>query len=106
MRETSDMSVAYVAYFGIALIIGAVLVFTGVWWIYSVFAGHIETATQQPAQLPPQPRLQISPESDNRAYLEEEKKVLTTYGWIDRDKGVAKIPIDRAMDLLLSRGAK
>ena len=28
--------------------------------------------------------------------------VLNGYGWVDRDAGVAHIPIDRAMDLVLS----
>ncbi|HVU25834.1 MAG TPA: hypothetical protein VHE13_17010 [Opitutus sp.] len=31
---------------------------------------------------------------------------LHTYGWIDRDHGVVRIPIDRAMDLLAAEAAK
>jgi hypothetical protein len=27
-----------------------------------------------------------------------------TYGWIDRNGGVVRLPIDRAMDLVLERG--
>ena len=30
---------------------------------------------------------------------EEAAKALTTYGWIDKNKGVARIPIERAMEL-------
>ena len=30
---------------------------------------------------------------------EEATKALTTYGWIDKNKGVARIPIERAMEL-------
>src|SRR5215472_2021792 len=33
------------------------------------------------------------------ALQEENKKDLTTYAWIDKNKGVARIPIDRAMEL-------
>ena len=33
-----------------------------------------------------------------------ENAVLTTYGWVDRQKGLVRIPIDRAMELLLQRG--
>ena len=33
-----------------------------------------------------------------------EDAVLTTYGWVDRNTGVARIPIERAMDLLVERG--
>src|SRR5213083_2434389 len=30
---------------------------------------------------------------------EENEKELTTYAWVDKNKGVARIPIDRAMEL-------
>jgi len=35
--------------------------------------------------------------------LQEEKK-LNSYGWIDQKAGIARIPIDRAMQLLAQRG--
>jgi len=37
---------------------------------------------------------------------EEADKTLTTYGWIDKTKGVAHIPIERAMELTLADLAK
>ena len=37
---------------------------------------------------------------------EEADKTLTTYGWIDKTKGVAHIPIERAMELTLAELAK
>jgi len=33
---------------------------------------------------------------------EEANKSLTTYGWVDKTKGVARVPIDRAMELTLA----
>jgi hypothetical protein len=33
---------------------------------------------------------------------EEDAKALTTYGWIDKNKGVARIPIERALELTLT----
>jgi hypothetical protein len=35
---------------------------------------------------------------------EEEETRLTTYAWIDAEKGIVRIPIKRAMDLLAARG--
>jgi hypothetical protein len=32
---------------------------------------------------------------------EEDAKALTTYGWIDKNKGVARIPVARAMELTI-----
>src|SRR6266404_3035651 len=33
---------------------------------------------------------------------EESQKELTTYAWVDKNKGVARIPIDRAMELTVA----
>ena len=37
---------------------------------------------------------------------EEADKDLTTYGWIDKTKGLARIPIERAMELTVAELAK
>jgi hypothetical protein len=37
---------------------------------------------------------------------EESQKDLTTYAWVDKNKGVARIPIDRAMELTVSELAQ
>jgi hypothetical protein len=38
--------------------------------------------------------------------VREEEKTLTTYGWIDKNKGVARIPIERAMQLTVAELAQ
>jgi len=42
---------------------------------------------------------------DARQLREQELQMLDSYGWVDRDNGVARIPIDRAMRLMLERDA-
>jgi hypothetical protein len=37
---------------------------------------------------------------------EDAAKALTTYGWIDKNKGVARIPIERAMELTVAELAQ
>jgi hypothetical protein len=37
---------------------------------------------------------------------EESQKELTTYAWVDKSKGVARIPIDRAMELTVAELAQ
>jgi len=37
---------------------------------------------------------------------EEDAKALTTYSWVDKGKGVARIPIDRAMELTMAELAQ
>jgi hypothetical protein len=45
----------------------------------------------------PAPVLQISPRADMARFKAEEDREMTSYGWVDRDRGVVRIPIDRAM---------
>ena len=39
-------------------------------------------------------------------YDASQQSLLTSYGWTDRQKGVARIPIERAMELLEEREGK
>lgn len=49
--------------------------------------------------LPPLPRLQTNPLRDLQAVRAVEDSHLEHYAWIDREHGIAQIPIDRAMVL-------
>ena len=53
---------------------------------------------------PPSPNLQVDPRQQLLDLRAEEERILTTYGWIDRAHGLTRVPIDRAMDLLVERG--
>jgi hypothetical protein len=55
-------------------------------------------------QIPPEPRLQVNGVADLQDFRAKEEGVLHSYGWIDRKAGSVRIPIGRAMDLLLQRG--
>jgi len=52
---------------------------------------------------PPGPRLQQRPTLDLKALRAEEKAILEEYGWVDRGAGVVRVPIERAMELLVER---
>jgi len=52
---------------------------------------------------PPAPRLQTNPWKDITAFRAAEDDVLHSYGWVDQQAGVVRIPIDRAMQLLVQR---
>jgi len=52
----------------------------------------------------PEPRLSVEPGEDLKTLRSEEDAMLKSYGWIDRDKGVVHIPIDRAIEILAERG--
>jgi hypothetical protein len=47
-----------------------------------------------------------SREQKLKALHEEDAKALTTYGWIDKNKGVVRIPVARAMGLTIAELAQ
>jgi hypothetical protein len=53
---------------------------------------------------PPEPRLLTKPGADLAAMRAEEDQILSSYGWIDRDRGIVRVPIDRAITLLAQKG--
>lgn len=55
------------------------------------------------SRIPPEPHLQEAPQRDMREMLAQQNGVLTSYGWVDKPAGVARIPIERAISIL-SRG--
>jgi hypothetical protein len=54
--------------------------------------------------LPAEPRLQADPAADLRRMRAEEDAELAGYAWVNRSRGVVRLPIERAMVLLLRRG--
>jgi hypothetical protein len=60
-------------------------------------------ATEQ-NRVPPEPRLQTSPREDLQNFREQEDTVLKSYGWVDRNAGIVRIPIEEAMKLTVQRG--
>jgi hypothetical protein len=54
--------------------------------------------------LPPQPYLQPNPPADLAEMHREEDSVLNSYGWVNRDSGLVRVPIERAMALLVKKG--
>jgi len=55
---------------------------------------------------PPPPNLlfNLDEPGNLQKYRESEELRLTTYGWVDRNAGRVRIPIERAKTLLLERG--
>lgn len=52
----------------------------------------------------PAPRLQRKPTYDMVKFREQEDAALSSYDWEDPKAGIARIPIDRAIDILAKNG--
>ena len=51
----------------------------------------------------PQPQLQPDPVGDRNKTAAQEELWLNTYGWVDKNAGVAHVPIADAMDMFLQQ---
>jgi hypothetical protein len=49
--------------------------------------------------------LESAPQLDRAQFDAEKRKLIQGYGWVDRAGGIARIPVDAAMDLLVQRDA-
>lgn len=48
--------------------------------------------------------LQAAPKLEYEEFAARERELLSSYGWVDPAEGVVRLPIERAMELLLERG--
>ena len=55
-------------------------------------------------QAPPLPRLQPDPVGDLYDLRRQEDQILEGYAWVDEGAGKVRIPVARAMQLLVQRG--
>jgi hypothetical protein len=110
-HEESDVNALAVGKFAIALALIAISSLVLLFGLFRYFQSR-ETAGQtapseyasQAGKVPPEPRLQPAPVADLQAIRAAEDQVLNSYGWVDSQKGVVRIPIARAIDLLAQRG--
>ena len=52
----------------------------------------------------PQPRLETDERTEINDFRLQEEQKLDSYGWVDQNAGIVRIPIDRAMELIAQRG--
>ncbi|HEX3882624.1 MAG TPA: hypothetical protein VHW66_08205 [Stellaceae bacterium] len=52
------------------------------------------------------PRLETDPATDLAAFRAQEQRDLGSYGWVDREHGIVRLPIDRATRDVAASGIK
>lgn len=106
-HETRDVPILPVVAGVVALAVGIGAV-VGVATLYQAARTGSTISLSQPPGLatpavpaaPPEPRLEEEPGAQLRQLRAAEDQILTGTAWVDRQAGVARIPIDRAIDLL------
>lgn len=108
-HETRDIDIARVIRLAILLAILVAVVFPVLRLTTRVFEtevaeGDLPLSPLNKPMVPPEPRLQADPQGDLVAHTKAADAVLSSYGWIDRSRGVVQVPIQRAIELMAERG--
>lgn len=111
-HEESDVNIRAIFGFGAGMIVVGIVLALAVFVLFGYFnsreratvAPEYPLAATQENRLPPEPRLQINPREDLQNLRSSEDAILSGYGWVDKNAGIVRIPIDQAMKLTLQRG--
>jgi hypothetical protein len=108
----AELDLRAIATFGIGLTLTMIVVLWIVWLLLAHWRDARIAHDPPPSPIaearaprpPPEPRLQSAPVRDMEELRAREDSILSSYGWVDRQAGIGRIPIDRAFDLLLEKG--
>jgi hypothetical protein len=107
-----DVNIRGVFLFAFWLAVGSIAISAAMWGLFR-FLARQERSSQPPLapaiavslkRTPPEPRLEPYPLLPRQRLRAEEEAVLGSYGWVDKPGGVVRIPIERAMEVLVQRG--
>jgi hypothetical protein len=112
-HERKDVNVFQITAFGIGLLLACIVVVFAMWAMFDFLYSREDAKnasnpaalmmTERP-KLPPEPRLQAQPKIELRDLRADEDAILNSYGWIDPDKGILRIPIGEAIDMVAQKG--
>jgi hypothetical protein len=112
-HERRDVNVFQISAFGIGLLLSCIVVMFAMWAMFDfLFSREDAKNANNPAasmmsersKLPPEPRLQAEPKVYLKDLRADEDAILSSYGWVDPNKGIVRIPIDQAIDIVSQKG--
>ena len=102
VRERQSLEIRWIVAIAIGTAVALGMCMTGLWLFYSA---HGKPGPQTAETVFPGPALQSDPAGDLRALEAAQDKQLHSYAWVDREHGIVRVPIERAMQLVVARGA-
>jgi hypothetical protein len=107
-----DVNVRAVTKFGLGLTGGIIFVAFLMWFLFDQFAAREVRRSPKPEHMqasnpqkePPEPRLQKDPPIELKEFRAGEELILNKYSWVDPEKGIVRIPVARAMELVAKEG--
>ncbi len=108
-KQLGDVNFSGVMKAGMILLVVAVAVHLLMWLTFDFFQAREAREDPKPSpmfqknQRPPNPQLQINEIQDYKKRAAAEDQILNSYGWVDSQKGVVRIPISEAMKLVVQK---
>lgn len=111
-HEERDVSARPIALAVLGLVALGIAVCVAMQLLFNLLASYQSRQSAAPSPLagvyglkePPAPRLQTAPRKDLEELRARDAALLEHYAWVDRDAGVVRIPIERAIEVLAARG--
>jgi hypothetical protein len=108
-RLDRELSLRAIVGFAVGLVVITAVSAVGLWYFSKLLRGQLVANDPPTSALaaaagsyePPAPRLQTDPVREMAALRAAEEELLGTYGLVDREAGIARIPIDRSIALLV-----
>lgn len=104
--EPKDLNIKAIVWFGAGLLTVTIVAMVLIWGIMATMNGSTDTTRPSALVVPPEPRLQPNPIDETssptemlRQEMANQEEWLHSYGWIDKEAGMAHMPIDEAMKL-------
>jgi hypothetical protein len=117
-HEDRDIDARSILWFVAAMVVAGVMIFGILWWMRQSLESRVRASRPDAPvsakgrlRLPedaakiPAPQLETLPSQVRDRLTAEEQRLATTHGWVDRDKGIVRVPLDRAMELVLKEGS-
>lgn len=99
-HETRDANVKGIALCGFVGVLALAVIQAAIYFHFSIHAKSFPA----PRPVIAAKKSDIAPHRDFVSFQRQQQSELNTYGWIDREHGVVRIPVERAMELLAERG--
>src|SRR5579872_6066738 len=119
--EREDLGAKPVIGFIVSLVVSGILIYYVIWGIFHFLDAYdrkhqqvrtplirVESNTRdvqtQLIQRFPEPRLEENERTELNGFRYGEEQQLNSYGWVDKNAGIAHIPIEQAMQMVVQKG--
>lgn len=108
--QDRDINVTYIAIALIVIVVITISSAVGMLALHRTYAAAYEKSREEASplvkvrEIPPGPNLQVNGLAELQAYQAVIQERLESYEYTDKMRGVGRIPVERAVDILAERG--